>query len=225
MNSPTQESGPAPERPVPRKDTANRLAKGLIIIAGIAWALSSIFEGLVLLRGKLLFTFGDGDFTVPLERLPLFAQAELREGTSGSLADADLLLRALSAVPLFLEALISLLAVWLLLKVLRLVAARDIFSTRTITQWKRLALTLTGGGVLVGAYNTFLFGFAALYPGISNVSEPTRTQEFLGADYSGIGIDAPYWPVTIIAAGLVAYALTAAFRAGAKLERDVDGLV
>lgn len=140
MNSPTQESEPAnPAHPATQRDTANRLARGLIIIAGIAWALSSIFEGLVLLRGKLLFT--------------------------------------------------------------------------------------SGGGVLVGAYNTFLFGFAALYPGISNVSEPTRTQEFLGADYSGIGIDAPYWPVTIIAAGLVAYALTAAFRAGAKLERDVDGLV
>jgi hypothetical protein len=54
---------------------------------------------------------------------------------------------------------------------------------------------------------------------------PEQQDAFLGGDYQSIGTNLPQWPVSVIVAGLVAAALTAAFRAGARLEDDVDGVV
>jgi hypothetical protein len=46
-----------------------------------------------------------------------------------------------------------------------------------------------------------------------------------GADYLGLGVDFSHWPFYMILVGIVAAAITAAFRSGARLEEEVVGVV
>jgi len=120
------------------------------------------------------------------------------------------------------------LAVAFLLRVLRGVAAAEPFSVRVLNGWRALALALLLGGIFQGLADTiagiYLASRLGLLFAVGHVTSE-QADSFLGGDYQGIGTNVPQWPVVIIVAGLVALALTAAFRASARLERDVDGLV
>jgi hypothetical protein len=48
---------------------------------------------------------------------------------------------------------------------------------------------------------------------------------FLGGGYTAIGLSSPIWTISILIAGIVALALTAAFRQGALLEQEVLGVL
>ena len=155
-------------------------------------------------------------------------QADLREGATGTLADAALSLRILCATPFLVQAIAITFATVALLRILKGVAWARPFSTDVLKNWRLLTLALLGGGVLQGVMDTvanvylassigLLFGAGAIMPEARN--------EFLGGDYEGISVDLPQWPIAFIVAGLVALSLHAAFRTGARLERDVDGVV
>lgn len=203
------------------------LVRVVIIAVTAVWAVSLVLEGFMLIMGRLLWTIGGAEPGLPLDRLPVFLQAGLRPGTSGTMQDADLVLRLLNAVPLFVEALTVLIAAWLLLRVLRRVAEREAFTPTAISRWRALSVTLIAGGVLTGLLNTVASGYInwhlGLWPNRDGAGRDA-VEELLGGDYSAIGTAIPDWPVAIIVAGLVALALTTAFRVGAQLERDVDGL-
>lgn len=200
-----------------------------IILAAIIAAAGNVVQGLALTIGRPLWNLGDAPLPgLPLERLPIFLQAELREGASGTLVDSDLALRLLNIVPLFVEALTVVVAAWLLLRVLARVANREAFSTTAITRWRALAATLLAGGLLTGFINTAAFIYVNWSVGLLWMDRGFTREEqidFLGGDYMAVGIDLPHWPIPLLVAGLVALALTAAFRAGAQLERDVDGVI
>ncbi|MGJ9372090.1 hypothetical protein [Nesterenkonia sp. CF4.4] len=204
------------------------LVRVIIVFVAAVWAIGHFFEGLVLITGRYLWTDGTVEPGLPLERLPMLNQADLRPGTSGTLEDAELSLRLLNAVPLFLETLTVVVAAWLLARVLRRVAEREAFSPTAISGWRALSTTLIVGGVLIGIINTIAVAYLNSYLGLlpsTGAPDPEGTEQLLGGDYSAIAVDLPYWPVTIIVGGLIALALTTAFRAGAQLERDVDGVI
>lgn len=206
----------------------SRLVRTILITVAALWAISHTSQGFTLITGRFLWTDGNVEPGLPLEDLPILTSTELRPGTSATMEDADLFLRWANAIPLFLEAATVVVAAWLLLRVLRRVAQREAFSTKTISHWKALSLTLMIGGVLIGLVNTFATLYTSAHVGLwpsTGQHDPAAQADFLGGDYVGINIDFPYWPISLIVAGLVALALTTAFRAGAQLERDVDGVI
>lgn len=215
-----------------RGRAVNGMVRGVVIIVAAFAVLGSFTAGLTTILGRTLFAFGGADPRLPLERLPILLQADLREGATGTLADADPLLRVLSGVPLLIEAVTVVLAARLLLVVLGRVSRRDPFGAAALLGWRRLTGTLLIGGVLAGLISTAAFTYLnvalgswpfGIGAGLDFSSE--ERNDFLGGDYQGIGIDFPQWPVSLIVAGLVALALTTAFRTGARLERDVDGVI
>ncbi|MFP7761857.1 hypothetical protein [Marisediminicola sp. LYQ85] len=178
-----------------------------------------------ILTGRTLLTFGGADGRLPLEHLPQLLQADLRQGSSGTLADADLLLRILSATPALIETMIIVAATVFLLRALRRIASSEPFHPMVLRHWKLLASILIGGGILQGLADTAAGAYLFTHISVTAQFDPAQRNEFLGGDYVAIGTNLPQWPVTTIVAGFVALALMTAFRSGAKLERDVDGVV
>lgn len=215
------------QRPKGRAHRAVRVV--VMLVAGIA-AIGMVLEAIALTTGRYLWTGGGMEPGLPVERLPTFQKAELQvDAPPGTLEDADLLLRLLNAAPLLLEAVTLLGAAWLLLGVLRRVAQREAFNSSVLRRWRALTATLLVGGVLIGLLSTLAVVYATSHMAMlgsgDGIPDFDAQAEFLGADYSGISIGLPHWPIAIIVAGLIALALTTAFRAGAQLERDVDGVI
>lgn len=199
----------------------------LVVVAALT-VLGSLVTTVVTSTGRMLVTFGDADPRLPLSSLPQLLQADLREGASGTLADLDLGMRLLGAAPSLVHAVTVGLAAWSLVRVLRGVSAAAPFSPRVLKSWTYLTLVLLVGGVVEALADTAAVLYLSTRFGLLWSGDGLTPEEkiaFLGGDYMGIGIDVPTWPVPILVAGLVALALTTAFRAGARLERDVDGVV
>lgn len=215
-------------RPLTERPRAARLVRGALLIVATATALGDIVQAITIATGRVLFALGGSDGRLPLSHLPQLLQADLREGASGTLADADPWLRLACAVPSLVHAVTVVLATVFLLRVLRGVAQAHPFDPAVLTSWRCLSFALLAGGSLQALADTaataYLVSGIGMFFGMGRVS--TEQQErFLGGDYWGIGTNVPQWPIPVLIAGLIALALTAAFRAGAKLEKDVDGVV
>ena len=215
-------SGPVRDRP-----RVFQVARAALLIVALFSTLSALSQGVTVAMGSL-FAFGGADGRLPLVRLPQLIQADLREGAEGTLAEADLGLRLLGALPSFLQAATIVLATVFLLRVLRGIAAGRAFDPFVLENWRRLSLALLIGGVVQGladtAANVYLTSHVGLLFWSGQVTDAQR-ERFLGGDYQAIGTNLPQWPLPVLMAGVLALALGAAFRAGAKLERDVDGVV
>ncbi|PPH43116.1 hypothetical protein C5D09_15135 [Rathayibacter sp. AY1C9] len=216
-------SGPVRERP-----RVFRVARAVLLIVAVFSVLTALLQTWTVTTGRTLLVFGGADGRLPLRSLPQLLQAEPREGTAPTLADAALSLRLLGALPSLLQAVTIVLAAVFLLRVLRGIAAGRPFDPFVLANWRRLSLALLIGGVAQGLADTaaglYLSSGIGLLFAAGRVTDEQR-DAFLGGDYQAIGTNLPQWPVPVLLAGVVALALTAAFRAGAKLERDVDGVV
>lgn len=203
-----------------------RVVTGSVLLVATLTALGAVGTAIMTVTGRYLFAIGATDPRRSLTELPQMFRADLREGATGTLADLDLGMRVLGAVPSAIHAATVVLAAWLLLRVLRGVSGGTPFSGQVLNSWSRLSVVLLAGGVLQAVVDTaavvYLSRRVGLLYGTATFDE---SRAFLGGDYEGINIGVPDWPIPILVAGLVALALTTAFRAGARLERDVDGVV
>jgi hypothetical protein len=215
-------------RPLRERPKVFRVVRAIVLIVASFTVLSSITQAITIVTGRALVAFGGADGRLPLASLPQLSKADLHDGASGTLADADLSLRLLCAVPAVIFAATIVLGTIFLLHVLRGVAQARPFEPFVLTNWRRLSFALLIGGASQALADTsasvYLTSRIGLLFGTGLVS-PEQQERFLGGDYQGININSPQWPVSVIVAGLVALALTAAFQAGAKLEKDVDGVV
>lgn len=148
-------------------------------------------------------------------------QAELREGSTGTLADADLGLRLISAAPSLIDAITVVLAAFFLIVILDRVATGHSFETPVLRLWKHLSLTLLVGGVSQSAASIA----ASLYLTMNAFAVSPNQSMFLGGDYQVLSFDGYDLPITLLLGGLISLALTLAFRAGSRLESEVDGVV
>ena len=223
------ESRPVTERPPVLRITrfALLLVMTYTAIADTSRAISTV-TGLHLASGT--------DPRLPLIDLPQLVQADLRAGSTGTLADADLILRILGAVPSVIHGVTVVLAIAWLLRALRGIAQGQPFHAFVVQNWRRLALTLLAGGLAQGVADGIACTYLAVGAGFRGISflgavgggsSRTDPQQvaFLGGDYEAISVASATWPVDLLLAGLVALALTAAFRAGARLAEDADGVV
>ncbi|WP_440711296.1 hypothetical protein [Herbiconiux sp. YIM B11900] len=199
----------------------------LLVVAGFV-VLGDLMQAFTVVTGRFLLALGGADPRMPLDSLPQLLQAELREGASGTLADADLLLRVLGALPSVLHAVTIAVAVVFLVKALEGIAAGRPFDRRVLVDWRILSIALLAGGIAQGLADTAAVLYLNTRIGLlfgAGLVTPDETDAFLGGDYRAIGTDAPQWPVYLVIGGLVALALTTAFRAGARLEREAEGVV
>lgn len=205
-----------------RRTKAERLAWVVIVLTATFGALGAVAEGVTTIAGRVLLAFGGASGALPVEALPILSSAGVRPGDdAGALADVDVLLRVLSGVPFVVEGVTIAVAAWLLLRVLDLVAARQPFSDESLRRWRQLTSVLLVGSVIAGAVSSGAVAYLWAAVGAGR----DRQAEMLGGEYTTLSLGLPHWPVHLLVAGLVALGLTAAFRAGARLKQDVDGLV
>lgn len=214
--------------PLRQRPRVSRLVRAALLIVASFTVISDVTQTITILTGRVLFAFGGSDGRLPLRHLPQLLQADLREGASGTLADADGWLRVVCAVPSLMHAVTVVLGTVFLLRALRGIAEARPFDTFVLTNWRRLSVALLAGGVLQGLLDTAATVYLASGIGLlfgSGLVSSEQKDAFLGGDYAAIGTNIPSWPIPVIIAGLIALALAAAFQAGARLEKDVDGVV
>lgn len=205
-----------------------RIVSIIVIMVATLSVAFSLLQVVTIVTGHALLTTGGSDGGLPLATLPQLLQADLREGATGSLADAALSLRLLCASPFLIQAILFTTASVALLRIIERVSAAEPFGAPVLKNWRLLTIALLGGGVLQGILDTvaniYLASNIGLLFGAGQVTHE-QASRFLGGDYEAIGTNFPQWPLAIIIAGLAAFALSSAFRMGAQLERDVDGVI
>ncbi|WP_293695463.1 hypothetical protein [uncultured Agrococcus sp.] len=225
MSTDTVES----ESPVRPKRARYRVINSIVVGVASLAALFTLLQVATTVTGRALLTFGGADGRLPLVQLPQLMQADHAEGGSGTLADLDLSMRVLGASPMFVQAVVFVVATIGLVRIVSGISRAQPFSDGVQSNWKLLTTALLGGGLLQAALETAAWMYFSSRIGLlfgAGLGITREEQEaFLGGDYSAIAVALPNWPLTIIVAGLVTLALTAAFRIGARLEREADGVV
>ncbi len=191
-----------------------------MLLGGALAALSGLVQAWMTITGRYLFVSGGADPRKPVVDLPQLLQAEVREGHSMFLEDVPAALRVLAATPSLLAATTFLVAAFLLARVIRSIAAGEAFGARVRSSLTWLSATLLVGGLLQGAVDTA--AGAALWNWFPRATDLGGSHELAIA---GLGLDAPHWPVMIVVLGLVASVMALAFRQGARLQAETDGLV
>ncbi|MBE3078406.1 hypothetical protein [Clavibacter michiganensis] len=216
-------------RPVRERPRVLRITRFVLLLVMTWTVIADTGRAIGTLTGRTIALFGSAPSDLPLTFLPQITRAEPAVGGTGSLADADLLLRILAAAPPLIHAVTVVLAVAWLLRAIRGVAQGQPFHGFVIVNWRRLAMTLLAGGLAQGCMDTVAYAYLTAHlgfiarSGTGTGADPT--QSFLGSRYDEIATQLPAWPVDLLLAGLVALSLMAAFRAGARLAEDADGVV
>jgi hypothetical protein len=174
----------------------------------------------MVLTGRYLWVSPDLSPRKPLADLPQLLQADVREGSSMMLDDVPTLLRVLSAAPALIAAVTAVVAALLVARVIRAIASGQPFAARSIRALAGASAVLVVGGLAQGIVDTA--ATAALTSWITSATEAGGPFEHA---VEALGVDLPHWPVMIIVVGLVTSALTVAFRQGALLQAETDGLV
>lgn len=203
-----------------RPTDRNRSTKIAIATVAVVAALTVVWDAIsafTVITGRSLTATGGADPWLPLSFLPQVANASLREGATGSLADIPEWLRLLCATPTIIHAVVLLLATPLIIRVIGRVGQGQPFAPSVLRSWSSLSVVLIVGGVLQGVLDTIagrvLFNL-------------TFTPEIpLYEAYEGMNLQGPNWPLLLIVVGIICVAITTAFRSGARLEKEVEGVV
>lgn len=206
----TRTSGPA------------RVVAGLVLGLASLVVVADLVQALSLATGRVLVSTGGA-------RPRLAPDGLLHLLTSGSgagtltLVDVGPGSRLLLVAPSLLHAAVTVTAVALLLHVVGSISAGRPFTGRTVRAWQRLAGVLIGGGLAQIAVDvaagTHLDALLDHHLGADRLAPADQALQ-LGHGATAVGAGAP-----VVVAGLVALALAVAFRAGARLEAETDGLV
>jgi hypothetical protein len=172
--------------------------------------------------GRYLWAGNGADPRKPLADLPQLIQAEIREGHSRFLEDIPVWLRVLCAMPSVAYAATLILGAVLVARILRTIARGDAFAVQVRRTLVALSLTLVGGGLVAGLLDTAALGTVI---GLSSGATLDDGSPFDPMVVSVLGTDLPHWPIMLIVLGVVASALTLAFREGARLREELVGVV
>ncbi|MBI9113778.1 hypothetical protein [Sanguibacter suaedae] len=197
------------------------LMTGAVLVAGgLALAYGLVRMWTLGITGRYLVVFGEGDPRLTLDALPQLLQLTSRDGDTLPLEHLPAGLRVLAASPELTSGIVAFVAALLVVVLVRAIARGDAFGRRPRRALAGLGAVLLGGGVLQGLLDT-----AAVAAVVSATrSGALRTPEFERV-YMGTGIDVPHWPVQTIIVGAVALVLLLAFRAGADLQEETQGVV
>lgn len=207
---------------VHRTSRAQRVIVGTILGVVVLSVIADLLNAVALGAGRVIVTSTGANPRLVLDALPELLQSDARAGAPQMLVDAGIGTRILYMIPSLFHAAMVIVVATLLLGALRGIAAGRPFSPPVLARWRRMSLALLGGGVVQLALDTtvtnHLGTWIGHYYGLDR--SPASDVHAVGGDFASVAANAP-----TIVAGLVALALTAAFRAGARLVEDADGLV
>ena len=199
-----------------------KLAGNIIWAVVVGWVLLELIGIFSMTTGLMLGNaiMGDRATHQPLTVLPQILQAELAPGATGDVTDVALWLRLLCAAPYVLNVVIVVLAGVVFDRIIDDVGRGQPFSSAVQRAWNRLSGVLVWGGLAQTALSTL----AVVIIG-GNLQDGLNGRSLFGAEYYGIGLNAPDVPWMLIVLGIIAGALAIAFREGARLEDEVAGVV
>ena len=190
------------------------------IVAGGA-VLANLIRLSVTLTGRFIFFFWEPDTRMPITALPQVQQADIAAGTDGYLTDVPSWIRVLCATPTITNTLTVLLAAIFVAGIIRKIAHGQPFDKKVIRNWKILGFILVIGGTIQGILDTVAGQSLMRAEGF-----PDENGNFeLGAEYVILVVNSPQWPILLMLLGVISAALAIAFRSGARLEIEVEGVV
>lgn len=199
----------------PRSAATRRATSFVVVVAALAAAFGLI-TAVGIVRGRMI-GIGMPDPPLPMSYLPQILAADPGEGNTMTVVDLPALVRVLCALPGLVHAVTLVVAALLLTQVLREIARGRTFGPIGRLALARLSLVLVLGSVLCFLLDALAVWrlHVAMYP-ITD-QPPTRWDTF--------GISLPTIPLLLIMLGVVAAALLHAFKDGAALERDAEGVI
>lgn len=197
------------------------LATAVVWLVAVAAAIGDLFQLVTILRGRAALSFGFGEGNLPLDWLPQVSVAQLRDGSAGNLVDAPLWVRILAAGPSLAHLATILIACLLVVRIINGIARGLPFGEHVLRSWKWLIVTLLAGSTLQGLCDVVARRVIA-----GLITSPTDDGGWLfGADYAVLLVARPDWPILLTVLGIIAATLAIAFQTGARLEREVEGVV
>lgn len=188
-----------------RTRTTARFSLVLVVAGAAIWAAVLLLSAYVYITGH--FLIGSGAPTV--EVLPqTYGEATGQAGLTEALG---LGVRLLCASPAIVTAAVVIHSAWMTTRLGRQISHGTPFSRQALAALRRLSWMLLAGSVFVGLLDTA--ALVALGEARGN------------GDVWNVGLNLPTWPVGLIAAGLILAALSAAFRHGAHLQKEMEGVV
>lgn len=199
-----------------------KLAGYIIWAVVVGWVTLELIGIFSMTTGLMLGNaiLGDRATHQPLTVLPQVLQAELAPGAAGDVTNVTLGFRLLCAAPYVLNVLIVVWAGVVFDRIIDDVGRGQPFSSAVQRAWQKLSGVLVWGGLAQTALSAVAVGI--IY---TNVQDGTNGRNLLGAEYSGLGLNGPDVPWMLIVLGIIAGALSIAFREGARLEDEVAGVV
>ena len=199
-----------------------RLAGYIIWAVVVGWVFLELIGIFSMTTGLLLVNaiMGDRVSHQPLTVLPQVLQAVLAPGATGDATDVVLWLRLLCASPYVLNVVLVVLAGVVFDRIIDDVGRGQPFSSAVQRSWNRLASLLVWGGLAQTALSALAVGII-----VANMQDGSNGRRLFGAEYSGLGLNGPDVPWMLIVLGIIAGALSIAFREGARLEDEVAGVV
>ncbi|PQZ95814.1 hypothetical protein CQ018_00480 [Arthrobacter sp. MYb227] len=190
------------------------------IVAGGA-ILANLIQLSITLTGRFIFFFWEPDTRMPITALPQVLRADVRFDADGYLTDVPSLIRALCATPTVTNTLTVLLSAIFVAGIIRKIAHGQPFDKKVVRNWKILGFVLVIGGTIEGILDT-VAGQSLM--GAEGFPDENGNFE-LGAEYMILVVNSPQWPILLMLLGVISAALAIAFRSGARLEIEVEGVV
>lgn len=197
-----------------------RLATTLLWLVGLGGAGQVALALWFVVTGRLLLALGGANPYLRVDRLPQLLQADAREGSDGiRLVELDWWVRALGWLPWVLIGVSLALGAWWGIRVLREIGAGRPFTVPVLTGLRRIGLVLSLGGIAAGLVDVAANAiFIATMTGVDSESS-------WSSEYEALGFTGGQWPLALIVVGVVCLAAGIAFRDGARLAEEAEGVV
>ena len=184
----------------------------LWLVLGAA-SIFALANAIAIISGRVLFSDAESEARLPLEHLPQLLQATPFAGESAFLVDAPLWLRVLCASGTLVSIGIFVFSGIYLRRVMKNLSLGMPFAPAVLRNWKLLSLALVLGALIQGTLETLSFGAITL---ITTTADPNA---IWGSSLQSLGVALPQLPWWTFMLGIVAQAISVAFRSGAELDR------
>ncbi|WP_420111293.1 hypothetical protein [Pseudactinotalea sp.] len=192
----------------------------LVSVLGVFVALSGILGAASIIWGWVWMTNGP-NYPRELDSLPQLIQFDQTGDATMTVLDLPVWVRLLSAAPGLVQALMLAGAAFLLMRVLVEIGDGRSFSLAIQRRLGRIALLLVAGSVAVTVLDILAIWRISFETWV--FAESVRAEG--GRTSTSMGTELPVITWLPLALGFVAFALRWAFKDGAQLEKEVEGVI
>lgn len=192
----------------------------LVSVLGVFVAVSGVLGAASIIWGQVWMMNGP-NYPRELDSLPQLIQFEQTGDATMTLVDLPVWVRALCAAPGLVETLMLAAAAFLLMGALVGISEGGSFSPTVQRSLGRIAMTLVAGSIAVTVLD--VLAIWRISAEVWAFADEVRSNG--GLTSTSLGTEFPLIPWLPLALGFVALALRWAFRDGAQLEKDAEGVI